>query len=337
MGLIDAFPLCQIHDIADPSALYSSLMNLIVRLACSGLIHGDFNEFNILIKSDDSPVLIDFPQMVSTSHRNAEMYFNRDVDCIKTFFKKRFGYESRLYPIFTRDIKLEKRLDIEVSASGFSKEMEKVLESYVESVREVDEENVVPEDDDGRDDLNELERLSQDGDDLNEQIIYQDGGEFNQDDQGVQENVKNQVQVDQWLNSHMKTLTVGGTPTLPVVFEEDEENIIPDDASVPDTDFNRIRRLSVVKEESESESDGEELEVIDNKQYKAFREQVQPTVYEARVKEKVHSSVTAEDIRKKVASSFRQRPTYGKKNRNAMKTSKARTVRENIKTADMWG
>lgn len=54
-------------------------MELIVRLARSGLIHGDFNEFNILIRNEGDeegnniePVLIDFPQMVSTSHANAE-------------------------------------------------------------------------------------------------------------------------------------------------------------------------------------------------------------------------------------------------------------------------
>jgi RIO kinase 2 len=48
-------------------------MDLIVRLARYGLIHGDFNEFNILVTEAGSPVLIDFPQMVSTSHANAEM------------------------------------------------------------------------------------------------------------------------------------------------------------------------------------------------------------------------------------------------------------------------
>jgi RIO kinase 2 len=48
-------------------------MDLIVRFARAGLIHGDFNEFNILIRrADGEPIVIDFPQMVSTSHENAE-------------------------------------------------------------------------------------------------------------------------------------------------------------------------------------------------------------------------------------------------------------------------
>lgn len=54
-------------------ALYDELMDLIVRLADSGVIHGDFNEFNILLTEDERPIIIDFPQMVSTLHANAEM------------------------------------------------------------------------------------------------------------------------------------------------------------------------------------------------------------------------------------------------------------------------
>ena len=63
----------QIDDVPSPGKLYSQLMDLIVRFAQAGLIHGDFNEFNILIRRESGePVVIDFPQMVSTSHENAE-------------------------------------------------------------------------------------------------------------------------------------------------------------------------------------------------------------------------------------------------------------------------
>jgi RIO kinase 2 len=64
---------CQIDHCGDPGKLYSTLMDLIVRLARAGLIHGDFNEFNLLVTDDNTPIIIDFPQMVSTSHANAEM------------------------------------------------------------------------------------------------------------------------------------------------------------------------------------------------------------------------------------------------------------------------
>lgn len=60
-------------ELNDVEALYDELMNLIVRFANSGVIHGDFNEFNIMIADDEKPIIIDFPQMVSTAHLNAEM------------------------------------------------------------------------------------------------------------------------------------------------------------------------------------------------------------------------------------------------------------------------
>lgn len=60
-------------ELNDVEALYDELMNLIVRFANSGVIHGDFNEFNIMVKEDEKPIIIDFPQMMSTAHPNAEM------------------------------------------------------------------------------------------------------------------------------------------------------------------------------------------------------------------------------------------------------------------------
>ncbi|KAJ3233146.1 hypothetical protein HDU78_006650 [Chytriomyces hyalinus] len=173
MSLIDAFPLCQIREVDNPGRLYSKLMDLIVRLACAGLIHGDFNEFNILVGEDGEPVLIDFPQMVSTSHRNAEMYFNRDVDCIRTFFRRRFDYESSIYPKFSRDAEREFSLDVQVAASGFTRKHQQELEQFMEEEAKLaadeededfDEELVSESDDDdqeGDDDAVDYSNLSQ--------------------------------------------------------------------------------------------------------------------------------------------------------------------------------
>ncbi len=86
MQRIDGVPLCQVSEVPDPAALYSVLMDLVVRLARYGLIHGDLNEFNLMVKEAEGtegaeetqenkevlPVMIDFPQMVSTTHINAE-------------------------------------------------------------------------------------------------------------------------------------------------------------------------------------------------------------------------------------------------------------------------
>lgn len=141
MSLIDAFPMRQISKVGDAAPLYAELLALIVRLAQYGLIHGDFNEFNILVEERTEkdgkvtlvPTIIDFPQMVSIDHANAEYYFDRDVACIKRFFERRFGFTSDEPGPFFKDAtkKLVKRLDIEVQASGFSKKMAKELEAYM--------------------------------------------------------------------------------------------------------------------------------------------------------------------------------------------------------------
>jgi RIO kinase 2 len=141
MSLINAFPMRQISKVGDAATLYAELLSLIVRLAQHGLIHGDFNEFNILVEERDEkdgsvsliPTIIDFPQMVSIDHANAEFYFDRDVACIKRFFDRRFGFTSDEPGPFLKDAtkRMVKRLDVEVQASGFSKKMAKELEVYM--------------------------------------------------------------------------------------------------------------------------------------------------------------------------------------------------------------
>lgn len=62
-------------------------------------------------------------------------YFNRDVECIRRFFRRRFRYESSIYPRF-RSINSEKsgdgsdewHLDLVVAASGWNQGEQKVLE-----------------------------------------------------------------------------------------------------------------------------------------------------------------------------------------------------------------
>ncbi|NP_001016682.1 serine/threonine-protein kinase RIO2 [Xenopus tropicalis] len=151
MELINGYPLCQVRHIEDPASLYSELMDLIVKLANHGLIHGDFNEFNLMLDEEDHVTMIDFPQMVSTSHANAEWYFNRDVKCIRDFFLKRFNYESELYPTF-KDIQKECSLDVEIAVSGYTKEMQEddeLLQPTGPSDDDEDDDDDDDDDDDG--------------------------------------------------------------------------------------------------------------------------------------------------------------------------------------------
>ena len=44
------------------------------------------------VSEEGDVTLIDFPQMISTNHPNAEELFERDVDCVVRFFTKKLGY-----------------------------------------------------------------------------------------------------------------------------------------------------------------------------------------------------------------------------------------------------
>ncbi|XP_035897625.1 serine/threonine-protein kinase rio2 [Anopheles stephensi] len=137
MELVNGYPLTNVTEVGNVEALYDDLMNLIVRFGNCGVIHSDFNEFNIMISDDQKPIIIDFPQMVSTSHENAEMYFDRDVQGVRELFRKKFGYESEDYPRFS-DLEREDELDREVLCSGygFTQEMEDdLLKEYHEENR----------------------------------------------------------------------------------------------------------------------------------------------------------------------------------------------------------
>jgi RIO kinase 2 len=143
----------QIEQVGDPAALYSTLMQLILRLASQGLIHGDYNEFNILVYEDGRPILIDFPQMISIDHPNARDYFERDVECIKTYFLKKFRFVAEQAPRW-EDIKRVGKLDFEVEASGYGGKLGKEMERYhrqVTAVTDNSRANQITEDQDEQD------------------------------------------------------------------------------------------------------------------------------------------------------------------------------------------
>ena len=123
MEYIQSYPLNKVDEIKDKEAVYHKMMDFILKLGENGLIHGDFNEFNILlnINKPDEIVVIDFPQMISIHHSEAENYFKRDVQCVKNFFIKKFNIT------FDEDLKFEdikqiNFLDQELKAYGYLKE-----------------------------------------------------------------------------------------------------------------------------------------------------------------------------------------------------------------------
>lgn len=95
MEMIDAFPLTQVRKLAHPKRVWLQIMAVMERLGQCGLVHCDFNEFNLLIDEAENVTLIDFPQMVSASHPNAELFFDRDIDCLKRFFVRKYDFRPQ--------------------------------------------------------------------------------------------------------------------------------------------------------------------------------------------------------------------------------------------------
>lgn len=118
MSLLPAHTICKVGSIADPEKVYNQAMDLLVKFAEQGLIHGDFNEFNLLLSSSLTLYCIDFPQMVSRSHPEAEYFFKRDFECIQTLFKRKYRLEGeREYEL--KDVDRVGEIDREVKASGW--------------------------------------------------------------------------------------------------------------------------------------------------------------------------------------------------------------------------
>jgi len=165
MDLVQGYLLQNINEVDDPAELYSKLMNLLLKFAGVGVIHGDYNEFNIMLDEEGNPVIIDFPQMVSTAHPDAKYYFERDVNCVRDFFKRRFNFVSESAPTF-EDVERVDALDAEVAASGVTKQMEKDLRMEYG----IDEEEDSEEDNESEDE----EESDGDSDDLLEEVEAED-------------------------------------------------------------------------------------------------------------------------------------------------------------------
>ena len=175
MEYIPSYPLNRVDEIKDKDILYHKMMDFIQKLGENGLIHGDFNEFNILlnINKPDEFVVIDFPQMISMHHPEAENYFKRDVQCVKNYFIKKFNItfdEDLKY----EDIKQINCLDQELKAYGYLKEKKIKNKNKDEDIKE--EENKINEikDEEGKNKIiNNNDEELEDNLDLDQQLDYE--------------------------------------------------------------------------------------------------------------------------------------------------------------------
>ena len=183
MEYIQSYPMNRVEEIKDKETVYHKMMDFILKLGENGLIHGDFNEFNILlnVNKPDEIVVIDFPQMISIHHPEAENYFKRDVQCVKNFFIKKFNIT------FAEDLKFEdikqiNYLDRELKAYGYIKEKKvknKKRKKEDDKEEEKEENNNQINDDENNDnnednvDENNNEENDEENFDLGQQLDYE--------------------------------------------------------------------------------------------------------------------------------------------------------------------
>ena len=200
MSLIDGTPLTQRYKCADPGKVYAQCVEQLANLARCGLVHCDFNEFNIMCNDDLDITVIDFPQMVSSNHPNAEEFFVRDLKCLHKFFLRRFNYRADEDPNGVPDPKffdvaaggvghgagegVEKSLDVSLRASGFTAAAGRDLDEY-NAAREaqrdaeegVDEDERGDKNDDDDDDEDEDHRHASASDSSDDDFEGQRGGD----------------------------------------------------------------------------------------------------------------------------------------------------------------
>ena len=87
---------------------FSFLVRQVVRMLCTGTIHGDLSEYNVLVDAD-GPVIIDLPQAVSAAgNNNARAMLLRDVNKLRStlaFFAPeldKLHYGEEMWALFER-------------------------------------------------------------------------------------------------------------------------------------------------------------------------------------------------------------------------------------------
>ncbi len=164
MDYIPSYQLSRIEDLGDKEKAFNELVSTLVKLATKGLIHGDFNEFNILVHMKTQKIyFIDFPQMIALEHEDAKKYFDRDIACVNKFFYKKFGIKFDNNIVNFEDIVREDYMDITLKAYGFLNVMKRLKNENILCEQKEREIKFANEDQEEQDNLeNELNEVEED-------------------------------------------------------------------------------------------------------------------------------------------------------------------------------
>lgn len=75
--------------LAAPDEVLDDILDNIRKAYRAGIIHADLSEYNILME-DTRCVIIDWPQWIEISHRNARAILERDIDNILAYFQRKY-------------------------------------------------------------------------------------------------------------------------------------------------------------------------------------------------------------------------------------------------------
>jgi len=196
MSVVDGLTLSRVRELPSARKLLSKLMDFLFRLTSVGLVHCDFNEYNIMVDSTgEKIVVIDFPQMVSTSHLNAMELFKRDVDGLQIYFAKKFAVEASWkpedLPQFERP---DEQLDKELRSSGFSAEQQEEFDSQMhEMFKKAAEEEALEEGGDSAESGSGSDIDSMDSD-----------GEEEGEEEDDEEQEAREVEIPEWVSRELE-------------------------------------------------------------------------------------------------------------------------------------
>lgn len=137
MSRIPGSPMSQLKAGALTAAqqVFENCLGILKKLAEHGLVHCDLNEFNLMVdhESSCSVTMIDFPQMISTSHPNAQELFNRDQGSLFKFFSMKMKYNPPEddWIDFNSIVAGDIHIDEQVRASGFNNEEDQDISEYL--------------------------------------------------------------------------------------------------------------------------------------------------------------------------------------------------------------
>lgn len=118
MSVIPGCPLLNVRELGHPIKVLDRVINLSVQLAENGLVHSDYNQFNLLVSNEEKVYVIDFPQMVSIDHPHAKEFYDRDMTCLVDYFSRKFKVEAEHIPDLN-EIQVINKLDEVMKASGY--------------------------------------------------------------------------------------------------------------------------------------------------------------------------------------------------------------------------